>query len=189
MIEVKERESGLIAIDDLKVYQNNARTHSDEQVQKICASFKEFGVINPVLIDENNMLLAGHGRLMAAEELSMDHINYIRINDLTENQKKAYVIADNQHALNADWDYDILKTELLDLESDDYDLGVTGFDDSELDTILNGWNSDIEIPEDVNEPDNSFTIKIKGQEVDRDDVLSTIERALKESGIEGLEIG
>ena len=125
-----------ISINTLKPYPKNARTHSDEQLAQIQASITEFGFTNPILIDEHHQIIAGHGRLDAAKALNFTKVPVIVLEGLTENQKKAYVIADNKLALNAGWDDDLLKSELSELLDDDFDLSLTGFSDEELDGLL-----------------------------------------------------
>lgn len=124
-------------VNELKPYVNNSRTHSNEQIAQICASIKEFGFTNPILIDENNEIIAGHGRLIAADRLNLKDVPTIRLIGLTEAQKKAYVIADNKIALNAGWDEELLKIELADLNELDFNLELTGFSLDEIDKILN----------------------------------------------------
>jgi ParB-like chromosome segregation protein Spo0J len=117
---------------ELTAYELNSRQHSEEQIEQIAASIMEFGFTNPVLVDSENGIIAGHGRVLAAIKLELDAIPTITLEDLTEEQKKAYVIADNQLALNGKWDKDILKMELKALEAAGFDLGIIGFDESEL---------------------------------------------------------
>lgn len=117
-------------------YARNSRTHSDAQIQQIASSIKEFGFTNPILIDENNQIIAGHGRLSAAHLLKIKEVPCIRLAHLTEAQKKAYVIADNKLALNAGWDDAMLALELKDLESENFDLSLTGFNEDELAKLL-----------------------------------------------------
>lgn len=117
-------------------YARNSRTHSDEQVQQIMGSIKEFGFTNPVLIDADGVIIAGHGRTMAAQRLGMKEVPCLRLSHLSEAQKRAYVIADNKLALNAGWDDEMLANELRDLRSEDFDLSLTGFDDDELKIYL-----------------------------------------------------
>lgn len=119
-------------LQDLIPYVNNARTHSDEQVNQIAASIKEFGFTNPVIIDEDDGIIAGHGRVMAAQKLKVKDVPCIQVEGWSDAQKKAYILADNKLALNAGWDDDLLKIELKDLEAMDFDLSLIGFDDSEL---------------------------------------------------------
>ena len=129
-------------IDDLIPYVNNSRTHSDEQVTQVAASIKEFGFTNPILIDENNGIIAGHGRLMAAKKLKLEQVPTITLVGLSEAQRKAYVIADNKLALNADWDDEILRIELDALKELDFDLTLTGFSLDEIDGLDFGENQD-----------------------------------------------
>ena len=117
-----------VPIEQLKPYENNARTHSDKQVEKIARSIEEFGFINPVLIDSNYGIIAGHGRVEGAKALGMEEVPCLFIEDLTEEQKRAYIIADNKLALDAGWDYDLLKLELEELNDLDFDISLTGFD-------------------------------------------------------------
>ena len=124
------------SVDKLIPYAKNARTHSDEQVAQIAGSIKEFGFNNPVLVDKDNSVIAGHGRLMAARKLGMDKVPVVELQHLTESQRKAYVLADNRIALNSGWDTSMLSLELQDLK-DDIDLSLLGFDPDELDALLN----------------------------------------------------
>jgi DNA modification methylase len=117
-------------------YARNSRTHSDEQVQQIMGSIKEFGFTNPVLVDGDGVIIAGHGRTMAAQRLGMKEVPCLRLAYLTEAQKRAYVIADNKLALNAGWDDEMLALELRNLRDEDFDLSLTGFDDDELASLL-----------------------------------------------------
>lgn len=117
------------AIKDLIPYANNARTHSDEQVAQIAASMKEWGWTNPVLVDETGMIIAGHGRILAARKLGIDEIPVMVADGWTEAQKKAYVLADNQLALNAGWNAELLSTELRGLDELGFDLNLIGFGD------------------------------------------------------------
>lgn len=123
-------------VADLIPYARNARTHSDVQVAQIAASIREFGWTNPVLIDPEGGIIAGHGRVMAARKLSLTTVPTITLPNLTEAQRRAYVLADNQLALNAGWDIDMLKIELSDLNEMDFDLSLTGFSVDEIDRLL-----------------------------------------------------
>lgn len=126
--------------EDLIPYINNSRTHDNVHIKQIASSIKEFGFTNPILIDENNMTIAGHGRLMAAKTLNIDEVPTITLSDLNEEQRKAYVIADNKLALNAGWDMGILKDELQELSNMDYNLDILGFDVDEIKLILDEVN-------------------------------------------------
>ena len=121
-----------VPINELKPYKNNARTHNEKQIEKIANSIQEFGFINPVLIDSDYGIIAGHGRVKGAERLGMVEVPCLFVEDLTEEQKRAYIIADNKLALDAGWDYDLLKIELEELDNLDFDFTLTGFDDLEL---------------------------------------------------------
>jgi DNA modification methylase len=125
-----------LSVDKLIPYAKNARTHSDEQVAQIAGSIKEFGFNNPVLVDKDNSIIAGHGRLMAARKLGMDKVPVVQLGHMTEAQRKAYVLADNRIALNSGWDTSMLSLELLELK-DNIDLSLLGFDADELDALLN----------------------------------------------------
>lgn len=125
-----------IGIATLIPFAKNSRTHSDAQVAQIAASIREFGFTNPVLIDEANGIIAGHGRVMAARKLKLTEVPCIRLAHLTDAQKRAYVIADNKLALNAGWDEAMLKLELADLKALDFDLDLTGFNTDEIEALL-----------------------------------------------------
>lgn len=146
-----KRQIEYVQVSTLTPYARNSRTHTPQQVKQIAASIREFGFTNPVLIDEANGIIAGHGRVMAAEHLQLDVVPCIRLDYLTEAQKRAYVIADNKLALNAGWDDELLKVELDDLQSRDYDLSLLGFDEQELQSIMDGANGQ----------DNEYTRKIE----------------------------
>lgn len=126
-----------IKVDELKPYPQNARTHSNKQIQQIKESIIEFGFTNPILIDKNNEVIAGHGRLESAKQLKMQDVPCIRLGYLTETQKKAYVLADNKLALNADWNIDLLSEEIQNLVAEDFNIDVIGFDEAELQELLN----------------------------------------------------
>ena len=117
-----------VATDDLIPYINNSRTHSESQIKQIAASIREFGFTNPILIDEGGSVIAGHGRLVAAELLSLDEVPTITLEGLTEAQRKAYVIADNKLALNSGWDDELLKIEIETLKNLDFDTDLLGWD-------------------------------------------------------------
>ena len=141
---MKQHEYTKRKVSDLIPYANNSRTHSEEQINQVASSIKEFGFTSPVLIDEGNGIVAGHGRIMAANKLGLEEVPCIQLKGLTEAQKKAYVIADNQLPLNAGWDLDMLRLEVETLEELDFDLNVLGFDQDVLDKLL---DIDAELPE------------------------------------------
>ena len=148
----------VIGIEKLIPYVKNSRTHSDEQVAQIAASIKEFGFNNPVLIGSDDVIIAGHGRVMAARKLGMLEVPCIRLGHLTETQRKAYIIADNRLALNAGWDEELLTIELNDLLADNFALDILGFDADELKNLLDpvtpteGLTDEDEVPEVPEEP-------------------------------------
>lgn len=122
----------LVEIDKLIPYINNARTHSVEQINKLRSSLREFGFINPVIIDRDYGIIAGHGRVLAAKEEGIDKVPCVLVDYLTETQKKAYILADNRMALDAGWDEELLKLEIEALQGEDFDVGLTGFDEKDL---------------------------------------------------------
>lgn len=125
-------ELTLVSTDKLIPYANNARTHSQEQILKLRSSLREFGFINPVIVDRDLTIIAGHGRVMAAKAEGIKKVPCVFVDHLTEAQKKAYILADNRMALDAGWDEELLRVELQELEGLNFDLGLTGFDEKEL---------------------------------------------------------
>lgn len=142
MIRHTTTEMQLVNIDRLVPYQNNARTHSPEQINKLRASLREFGFINPVIIDRNFGVIAGHGRIAAARAEGITELPCVFADHLTEAQKKAYILADNRMALDAGWDEDMLRVEIEALQGADFDLMLTGFDDKELVDFFGTGNDD-----------------------------------------------
>lgn len=122
----------LVSISKLVPYVNNARTHSPEQINKLRASLREFGFINPVIIDREFGIIAGHGRVMAAREEGIAEVPCVFVDHLTEAQKKAYILADNRMAMDAGWDEELLRVEIEALQGADFNVGLTGFDDKEI---------------------------------------------------------
>jgi len=133
-------------------YAGNARTHSDAQVAEIAASIRAFGFTNPILVDGENGIIAGHGRLLAARKLGLTNVPVIELAGMTEAEKKAYVIADNKLALNAGWDLELLRTEFEALQGLGFDLALTGFGESELASLMNVGIAGLTDPDDVPEP-------------------------------------
>lgn len=136
MTDKLTKEMKMVKIDDLVPYQNNARTHSQAQINKLRASLREFGFVNPIIIDSDNTIIAGHGRLEAARAEGLKEVPCVLVDYLTEAQKKAYVIADNRFALDAGWDEEMLKAEIEALEAEAFDLTLTGFDLPELEDLF-----------------------------------------------------
>jgi hypothetical protein len=138
-----------LPVDTLHPYKHNARTHSGEQVDRIASSIQEFGFLNPILIDSaSKTILAGHGRLLAAKKLGLETVPVVAFNHLTDAQRKAYTLADNKLALDAGWDYELLKIELDELKLEDFDLDMIGFGEFEtqVDSILNPGHSSLGTP-------------------------------------------
>lgn len=142
----KEMRYYLADVSELIPYVRNARTHSGAQVAQIAASIREFGFLSPILVAEDNTILAGHGRLAAALKLGLKKVPCVKENHLTETQKRAYIIADNKLSLNAGWDNELLAVELSELEGADFNLDLLGFDEAELSSIFDA-------DKDVNEDD------------------------------------
>lgn len=152
MLEIEYKK-----IDELIPYVNNSRTHSKEQVAQIAASIKEFGWTNPILLDGENGIIAGHGRLQAARLLNETEVPTIQLDGLSEAQKKAYIIADNKLALNAGWNEELLGIEVMDLKEMGFDIDLLGFDEGELKELMpveqiEGLTDEDEVPELPDEP-------------------------------------
>lgn len=129
-------EMRLVPLSQLVPYVNNARTHSKAQVTKLRSSLREFGFINPVIIDRDFGIIAGHGRVLAAKEEGIDQVPCVFVDHLTEAQKKAYIIADNRMAMDADWDEDLLRIEIEALQAEAFDVSLTGFEEKEIADLL-----------------------------------------------------
>lgn len=136
-----------VAVEKLIPYAKNSRTHSDAQVAQIAASIREFGFTNPVLVDCDDGIIAGHGRVLAARKLEMDSVPCIRLPHLTDVQRRAYVIADNKMALNAEWDEELLKIELNSLVNEGFEVDVIGFSKEELKDIFADEKNLLEVDE------------------------------------------
>ena len=139
---------GVRKVADLTPYANNARTHTAEQIEKIAASMRRFGFTRPVLIDENDGLIAGHGRILAAEMIGLDEVPVDVATGWTPEMIRAYVIADNRLAEDAGWDDELLRAEIAALEDSGFDLALTGFEEGELEAMLRGEEDDPPEPED-----------------------------------------
>lgn len=126
-------------LDKLIPFARNPRTHSDAQISQISASIAEFGFNNPILVDTQAGIIAGHGRLLAARKLQLKEVPVIVLDHLSETQKRAYILADNQLALNAGWDEELLRVELAALQDEDFNVDLIGFEDEELARLLSAW--------------------------------------------------
>lgn len=149
-------EMQLVDINKLIPYVNNARTHNAQQINKLRSSLREFGFINPVIIDRELNVIAGHGRIMAAKEEGINEVPCVFVDYLTEAQKKAYILADNRMAMDAGWDEELLKVEIEALQAEDFDLSLTGFDESELagffDTADDAKDDDFDVDKELEKP-------------------------------------
>jgi DNA modification methylase len=145
-----------LLVSSLIPYARNSRTHSDEQVSQIAGSIREFGFTNPVLIDADGTIIAGHGRVMAAKKLGLETVPCIRLGHLTPSQVRAYVIADNKLALNAGWDDQMLRSELESLQEDGFNMDLTGFSDEELAELL-----EPEVVEGETDPDQTPEVPVE----------------------------
>ena len=163
-MEIAKNKLEYLSVNDIKSYAQNMRTHSKEQVDQICDSIKQFGFTNPILIDKDNVIIAGHGRLEAAKKMRIKTVPCIRLGDLNEDQVRALRIADNQLALNAGWDFEMLKVELDALQSASFDLQFTGFSETELTDIM---GKDIKFGIDLTSNDNES--KSSDEDEDEDD--------------------
>src|SRR4051794_9487094 len=142
-------------VAELIPYARNARTHSAAQVAQLAASIREFGFTNPILVDGERGVIAGHGRLLAARKLGLTEVPTIELSHLTPAQKRAYILADNRLALSAGWDDDLLRIELGDLQADGFDLSLTGFDLHEISSLLIDMSDGLTDPDLVpNVPEN-----------------------------------
>lgn len=152
----KEMQYYLADVSELIPYVRNARTHSEAQVAQIAASIREFGFLSPILVAEDNTILAGHGRLAAALKLGLKKVPCVKENHLTETQKRAYIIADNKLSLNAGWDNELLAVELSELEGADFNLDLLGFDEAELSSIFDADkdvnDDDFDVEKELEEP-------------------------------------
>ena len=136
-------EMQLVPVEKLIPYINNARTHSDEQIQKLRSSLREFGFINPVIIDRDFNVIAGHGRILAAKAENISEVPCVFVDYLNDAQKKAYILADNRMAMDAGWDEELLKVEIESLQGADFDVSLTGFDETEIAELFADDNDDV----------------------------------------------
>ena len=146
-----------VLVSDLIPYARNSRTHSDVQVNKIASSIKEFGFLSPVLIDKDNGIIAGHGRVMAAQKLGLKEVPVLQISHLSDTQKRAYIIADNRLALDAGWDEEMLRVEFDFLGNDGFNLELTGFEIKEISSIFDETKG-VKINNEIDEAEHDFFI-------------------------------
>lgn len=160
----------LVPVGELIPYVNNARTHSDEQIAKLQSSIREFGFVNPVLIDGNKNIIAGHGRLMAAQAEGMASVPCVFVEHLTETQKRAYILADNRLAELAGWDMDILASELSALDIEKFEIDLTGFNQDDF-----GSYQSAEYKETAEHPKSIIMIAFDKGDAAFDDVVEMCE--------------
>ena len=171
-------------INNIKPYENNPR-NNDQAVEKVSKSIKAFGFKNPIIIDENKIIINGHTRLKAAKQLELDTVPCIIVNDLSEDKKKAFRIADNRIGQEAEWDYELLKLEFEYL--DDNLMVNTGFDLEEVDFIINGWQSNLSIEKENEQEeleDLLASLKISVPTSDKDNALEIIKKSLMDNKID-----
>jgi ParB-like chromosome segregation protein Spo0J len=170
-----------IAIEKLIPYVNNARTHSDEQIDQIASSIREFGFRSPVLVGKDNMIIAGHGRVLAAKKLGLKKVPYIDCSDMSEIKTKAYILADNRIALNAGWDAQMLALEIQGLAVTDMDMALLGFSDKELEEYLGNAEDEIVADDDGIDDGNKNLLMI---ECITENELQQLFDEMKERGFE-----
>ena len=177
-----------VPADRLIPYARNSRTHSDEQVAQIAASIKEFGFLNPIIVDGENGIIAGHGRVMAAQRLGLTELPCVEADHLTDAQRRAYIIADNKLALNAGWDDEILRIELDELGEAGFDLELTGFSLDEVEALQFDDDAETEmpaIPDGDKEPYQQKTFTLHDEQVAIVDDAVTLARTnpLSDTGL------
>lgn len=185
MTTKQDLEIEYLNIRDLIPYVNNSRTHSENQVNQIVASIKEFGFCNPILIDEDDGIIAGHGRLLAAQKLNLETVPTVRLIGLTKAQRKAYIIADNQLALNAGWDLDMLRVEVEQLSELDFNLSLIGFENDVLDKLLDIEAEMPVLPDGEKDPfqRKTFTLHDEQAQVVDDAILKAKTSPLIDTGL------
>lgn len=177
-----------VPIAALVPYAKNARTHSAAQVTEIARSIERFGFVNPVLVDDSNTLIAGHGRLLAAERLGMDEVPVIRLNGLSASQRRALALADNRIALNSGWDAELLRGEIEALRDADEDVDGLGFGKAELDALFE--EDSIEVVEvQTGDVDDRFWVSLRGPLADQAEVLRRLQKAMADMPDVEVELG
>jgi ParB-like chromosome segregation protein Spo0J len=176
-------------VDDIVPYERNARVHSPEQIEQIARSIREFGFTMPILVAEGGTIIAGHGRLEAAKKLGLDEVPVMIARGWTDEQRRAYTIADNRIGEASSWDDDLLRVELGSLASAEFDLNALGFSDKELAAVLGGWSPDVEhvAARGAHTQGITVTIKVAVTQEDGARARECIERALHSAGI-GFEL-
>lgn len=175
--------------NSLTPYPNNARVHPDEQITQIAGSIKELGFVNPVLLDNKDGIIAGHGRIEAAKFLKMEKVPCINLDHLSERQKRMLILADNKTAENARWDMEMLKIELDDLIGDGVDVGLIGFSEDEMAMFTEDWSEDEDVKAiEPKEADFSTKITIKCDQDQEPIIKEQLEKIIEEQGLEDVTI-
>ena len=172
-------------------YEKNSRTHSEAQVGQISQSIVEFGFLNPILVDTNDGIIAGHGRLQAAKELDLKEVPVVVLDHLTEKQRRAYIIVDNKLALNAGWDQDVLSSEIAELNEADFNISLLGFTEAEIDGLLEEpWDSDIDAMDKIEAKDSEVkaSINIRCNEWDKEQIREAITNTIDQLGLENVDV-
>lgn len=164
------------SIDDIKESNYNSRIHSEAQIEKIAASIGEFGFLNPIIIDEEDEIIAGHGRFLAAKHLNLDEVPTIRLTHLTDDKKRAFIIADNKIALSGEWDYDILKEEFDEIIKSELSIDLLGFNSKFIDSLFK------EKPADSIVVNKLKTLKINFDSDDYDTTVDSLNDIMEKEG-------
>jgi ParB family transcriptional regulator, chromosome partitioning protein len=164
------------SIDDIKESNYNSRIHSEAQIEKIAASIGEFGFLNPIIIDEEDEIIAGHGRFLAAKHLNIDEVPTIRLTHLTDDKKRAFIIADNKIALSGEWDYDILKEEFDEIIKSELSIDLLGFNSKFIDSLFK------EKPADSIVVNKLKTLKINFDSDDYDTTVDSLNDIMEKEG-------
>jgi len=177
-------------VSDLTPYAQNSRIHTAEQVAQIAQSIETFGFTIPILIDENGVIIAGHGRVMALDRLGKDQAPCIVAKGWSEGKRAAYVIADNKHTLNGKWDYEKLGEQFKFLENLDFDITLTGFSLDEVEDVLSEWDTDHEFIDKINAADEPLTSKliVTGSDDELDMFEEWLQGQLADLGYESIEV-
>jgi ParB-like chromosome segregation protein Spo0J len=152
-----------VAIDSLIPYARNSRTHSASQIDKIAASIREFGFLNPIIIDGQNGIIAGHGRVMAAKKLNLESLPVIEASHLTDAQRRAYIIADNRLALDAGWDNELLRIELQDLDAQGFNLSLTDFEVEEMSALFGNAVENESLDPEISDHQNQMIVQFEDE--------------------------
>lgn len=164
------------SIDDIKESNYNSRIHSEAQIEKIAASMEEFGFLNPIIIDEEDEIIAGHGRFLAAKHLNLEEVPTIRLTHLTDDKKRAFIIADNKIALSGEWDYDMLKEEFDEIIKSELSIDLLGFNSKFIDSLFK------EKPADSIVVNKLKTLKINFDSDDYDTTVDSLNDIMEEEG-------